>query len=73
MPTPEAMAMIRELTEFATQRTFVFSHHWQPWDIVMWDNRCTMHRARPFADKTFPRDMRRVTLTDAAPTLEQAA
>ncbi|MBX6746202.1 MAG: TauD/TfdA family dioxygenase, partial [Acetobacteraceae bacterium] len=43
------------------------------WDLVMWDNRCTMHRARPFDDKTYPRDMRRVTLMDVAPTLEQQA
>jgi alpha-ketoglutarate-dependent 2,4-dichlorophenoxyacetate dioxygenase len=70
-PRPEAMMLIRNLTEFATQRQFVYAHKWQQWDLVMWDNRCTMHRARPFEDKTYPRDMRRVTLTDAAPTLEQ--
>ncbi len=73
MPRPEAMALIRELTEHATQRQFVFAHQWQPGDMVMWDNRCTMHRARPFADKTHARDMRRVTLSDSAPTLEQPA
>ena len=72
-PRPEAMMLIRNLTEFATQRQFVYTHHWRQWDLVMWDNRCTMHRARPFDDKTFPRDMRRVTLTDVAPTLEQQA
>jgi len=70
-PRPEAMMLIRNLTEFATQRQFVYTHHWRQWDLVMWDNRCTMHRARPFDDKTYPRDMRRVTLMDAAPTLEQ--
>jgi alpha-ketoglutarate-dependent taurine dioxygenase len=70
-PRPEAMMLIRNLTEFATQRQFVYAHKWRQWDLVMWDNRCTMHRARPFEDKTYPRDMRRVTLTDAAPTLEQ--
>lgn len=73
MPRPEAMALIRELTEHATQRQFVYAHHWQPGDMVMWDNRCTMHRARPFADKKHPRDMRRVTLSDVGPTLEQPA
>ena len=73
MPRPEAMALVRELTEFATQRQFVFAHEWQPGDMVMWDNRCTMHRARPFADKKHPRDMRRVTLADVGPTLEQPA
>ncbi|MBV1797282.1 TauD/TfdA family dioxygenase [Siccirubricoccus sp. G192] len=55
----------------ATQRPFVHTHHWRQWDLVMWDNRATMHRARPYEDQTYPRDMRRVTLTDVAPTLEQ--
>ncbi|MBX9701741.1 MAG: TauD/TfdA family dioxygenase [Acetobacteraceae bacterium] len=72
MPRPEAMMLIRNLTEFATQRQFVYAHQWRQWDLVMWDNRATMHRARPFADKTYRRDMRRVTLKDVAPTLEQA-
>jgi alpha-ketoglutarate-dependent 2,4-dichlorophenoxyacetate dioxygenase len=70
-PRPEAMMLIRNLTEFATQRQFVYAHQWRQWDLVMWDNRCSMHRARPFDDKQHPRDMRRVTLTDVAPTLEQ--
>jgi alpha-ketoglutarate-dependent 2,4-dichlorophenoxyacetate dioxygenase len=69
--TPEAMAFIRWLEEFATQRHFVHTHHWRQWDLVMWDNRATMHRARPYEDTTYARDMRRVTLADVAPTLEQ--
>ncbi|MBR0650639.1 TauD/TfdA family dioxygenase [Roseomonas terrae] len=73
MPVPEGMMMIRELTEHATQRQFVHSHTWRQHDLVIWDNRCTMHRARPFEDSTYPRDMRRVTLQDVAPTLEQQA
>ncbi|WP_149535779.1 TauD/TfdA dioxygenase family protein [Siccirubricoccus phaeus] len=72
-PRPEAMALIRELTEFATQPRFVYSHGWSVGDLVVWDNRCTMHRGRPYEDKIWPRDMRRVTLKDCAPTLEQAA
>ena len=70
---PEAMALIRDLTESATQREFVYSHSWTVGDLVVWDNRCTMHRGRRYEDKTYPRDMRRVTLKDSAPTLEQAA
>ena len=73
MPVPEGLAMIRDLTEHATQRDFVHSHSWRQHDLVMWDNRCTLHRARPFEDTTYPRDMRRVTLQDVAPTLEQQA
>jgi alpha-ketoglutarate-dependent 2,4-dichlorophenoxyacetate dioxygenase len=72
-PRPEAMALIRELTEFATQPRFVYSHRWSVGDLVVWDNRCTMHRGRRYEDKRYPRDMRRVTLKDCAPTLEQAA
>jgi alpha-ketoglutarate-dependent 2,4-dichlorophenoxyacetate dioxygenase len=70
-PTPEAMALIRDLTEFATQREFVYSHRWTVGDLVIWDNRCTMHRGRTYEDKIYPRDLRRVTLSDIAPTLEQ--
>ena len=44
-PVPEARAFLRELTEHATQRQFVYAHVWKPWDLVMWDNRVTMHRA----------------------------
>jgi len=70
-PVPEAMALIRQLLEHATQRSFVYTHHWTQWDLVVWDNRSTMHRARPYEDQTYPRDMRRVTLMDVAPTLDQ--
>jgi alpha-ketoglutarate-dependent 2,4-dichlorophenoxyacetate dioxygenase len=72
-PTPEAMALIRDLTEHATQRAFVYRHVWSVGDLVVWDNRCTMHRGRRYDDQRYPRDMRRVTLQDVAPTLEQAA
>ena len=47
-------------------------HTWRAGDLVIWDNRCTMHRARPF-DTTKVRDLRRVTTRDVASTLEQAA
>ena len=73
MPVPEGMSMIRDLMEHATQREFVYRHRWRQHDLVIWDNRSTMHRARPFEDTTYPRDMRRVTLQDVAPTLEQQA
>lgn len=69
---PEAMALIRDLIEHATQREFVYRHEWRVHDLVVWDNRCTMHRGRPYDDTVYQRDMRRVTLQDSAPTLEQA-
>ena len=73
MPRPEAMMLIRNLTEHATQREFVYRHVWREHDLVIWDNRCTMHRGLTYDDKRYKRDMRRVTLTDVAPTLAQPA
>jgi alpha-ketoglutarate-dependent 2,4-dichlorophenoxyacetate dioxygenase len=68
---PEARAFLRDLNEHATQRAFVHAHVWSPWDLVMWDNRVTMHRARRF-DPTEVRDMRRTTLTNEVSSLQQA-
>jgi alpha-ketoglutarate-dependent 2,4-dichlorophenoxyacetate dioxygenase len=70
-PTPEARAFLRDLNEHATQRKFVYAHVWKPWDLVMWDNRVTMHRARRYDPKEV-RDMRRTTLTNEVSSLEQA-
>ncbi|MDP2329102.1 MAG: TauD/TfdA family dioxygenase [Reyranella sp.] len=70
-PVPEARAFLRDLTEHATQRRFVYAHVWKPFDLVMWDNRVTMHRARHY-DPAEVRDMRRTTLTNEVSSLEQA-
>jgi alpha-ketoglutarate-dependent 2,4-dichlorophenoxyacetate dioxygenase len=70
-PVPEARAFLRDLTEHATQRKFVYAHVWRPHDLVMWDNRVTMHRARRY-DPAEVRDMRRTTLTNEVSSLEQA-
>ena len=69
---PEARMFLNELTEHATQREFVYSHKWRVGDLVMWDNRQTMHRGRRF-DRDEVRDVRRTTLAGDAPTIEQAA
>ena len=71
-PEPEAKAFLMDLTEAATQREFTYSHKWQVGDLVVWDNRATMHRARPFPHNE-PRDVRRTTLIGDAPTVEQVA
>jgi alpha-ketoglutarate-dependent 2,4-dichlorophenoxyacetate dioxygenase len=68
-PVPEARAFLRDLVEHATQRQFVYAHRWRVGDLVMWDNRRTMHRARPFPVHE-PRDMRRTTLV-GTPTMPQ--
>ena len=61
---PEARMFLRDLTEHATQPQFVYCHRWRTADLVMWDNRTTMHRARRF-DRSEIRDMRRTTLAGA--------
>jgi alpha-ketoglutarate-dependent 2,4-dichlorophenoxyacetate dioxygenase len=69
-PLPEARALLRELTEHATQRERVYSHAWRTDDLVMWDNRVTMHRGTRYPSDQV-RDMRRTTLVDSAPTIDQ--
>ena len=69
---PEAKALLMDLTEAATQREFVYSHAWRVGDLVMWDNRATMHRARPFPHHE-PRDVRRTTLMGEGPTVSRPA
>ena len=61
-PVPEARAYLRDLTEHATQREFVYSHAWKVNDLVMWDNRTVMHRARRFDDLKEKRDLRRTSI-----------
>jgi alpha-ketoglutarate-dependent 2,4-dichlorophenoxyacetate dioxygenase len=72
-PMPEARAFLRDINEHATQRQFVYTHKWRLYDLVMWDNRQTMHRARAFRDTKEPRDMRRTTIQGDGPTVQQAA
>ena len=71
MADTEARKLLDELTAHATQRQFVHSHRWRAKDLVIWDNRCTMHRGMEFDDQHYKRDMRRATVSDVAPTCEQ--
>jgi alpha-ketoglutarate-dependent 2,4-dichlorophenoxyacetate dioxygenase len=66
-PIEKGRALLRELTEHATQPRFVYVHRWRPGDLVVWDNRCTMHRATPFADFNERRDLRRTTVRGDLP------
>jgi alpha-ketoglutarate-dependent 2,4-dichlorophenoxyacetate dioxygenase len=72
MAMPPARILLRDLTEHATQPRFVYVHKWRSFDLVMWDNRQTMHRGRRY-DETQPRDVRRTTVAGDAPTVAQAA
>jgi alpha-ketoglutarate-dependent 2,4-dichlorophenoxyacetate dioxygenase len=71
-PVAEGRLLLHDLNTHATQRDFVYSHKWAKGDIVIWDNRCTMHRGRPH-DESQPRDLRRATTLDIGSTLEEAA
>ena len=68
-PVPEGRLLLRELIEHATQPEFVYRHQWRVGDLVIWDNRCTMHRARSFEDTTHRRELRRVTTLDIPATV----
>lgn len=71
MAKDAAERLLKELIDHATQRRFVYTHRWRVNDLVMWDDRCTMHRGLAFDDQRFKRDMRRATVSDVAPTCEQ--
>jgi alpha-ketoglutarate-dependent 2,4-dichlorophenoxyacetate dioxygenase len=72
MSIPEARMLLLDLTEFATQERFVYSHAWRVNDFVMWDNRSTMHRGRRF-DPDEARDIRQTRLAGEGPTIAQDA
>jgi alpha-ketoglutarate-dependent 2,4-dichlorophenoxyacetate dioxygenase len=71
-PVADGRLLLLDLTAHATQPMFVYRHEWQVGDLVIWDNRCTMHRGRPH-DEHQPRDLRRATTLDTGSTLHEAA
>jgi alpha-ketoglutarate-dependent 2,4-dichlorophenoxyacetate dioxygenase len=66
MSDAEAARLVEQLAAHVTQRQFVYTHRWRPDDLVMWDNRCTLHRGTDFDDLRWVRDMRRATVSDRA-------
>lgn len=68
MPFGEGRSLIRELTHHATRAEFVYRHSWRRHDLVMWDNRCALHRGRPW-DRGYARVMHRTTVAGAGPTV----
>jgi alpha-ketoglutarate-dependent 2,4-dichlorophenoxyacetate dioxygenase len=70
MSDEESEKLFQELTEHATQPQFVLSHRWRVNDLVMWDNRCTMHRGTDFDDWRWKRDVQRATVSDIGNTVE---
>jgi alpha-ketoglutarate-dependent 2,4-dichlorophenoxyacetate dioxygenase len=70
MSDEESEKLFQELTAHATQPQFVLSHRWRVNDLVMWDNRCTMHRGTDFDDARWKRDVQRATVSDIGNTVE---
>ena len=70
-PIEEGRRLIEELIAFATQPQFVYQHRWRRGDLVMWDNRCTMHRGRPYDEKRYRRVMHRTTVSDEINSVER--
>jgi alpha-ketoglutarate-dependent 2,4-dichlorophenoxyacetate dioxygenase len=70
-PPLQGRALLGELLTFATQARFVHRHQWQVGDLVLWDNRCTLHRGRPYDDAQHRRDLRRTTIEESVPALNQ--
>ena len=70
LPVPDGRMLIHELMEHATQPQFVHTHKWMPGDLVIWDNRCTLHRGRPYDEVKHRRDMRRATVSDLDPAVQ---
>jgi alpha-ketoglutarate-dependent taurine dioxygenase len=68
MPTDEAPALLRDLLEQATRPELVYTHRWRPGDLVMWDNRCTLHRGRLWDESRYRRVMHRTTVAGDGPT-----
>lgn len=73
VPLPEARLLIKQLMEHATQAQFVYNHSWKAQDLVIWDNRATMHRATPFDDQNHVRELRRVTTLEIPPPEQSRA
>ena len=65
-PVEDGRALLDELMAFATQSQFIYSHAWRAGDLVIWDNRCTLHRATPYQSRVHIREMRRTTIIDVA-------
>jgi alpha-ketoglutarate-dependent 2,4-dichlorophenoxyacetate dioxygenase len=69
MPEEEGQTLLKELLDFATQEKFTYLHHWKVGDLVMYDNRAALHRARPYAITTQPRVLHRTTVAGEGPTV----
>ena len=70
LPYEASRPLLDELLAHATRPDCVYQHRWQQWDLVMWDNRCVLHRGRPWDTARYTRVMRRTTIAGDGPTAE---
>ena len=70
MPHAEGRRLLDELLALTTVPERVYRHTWKQWDLVMWDNRCVLHRGRPWDSARYPRIMRRTTVAGDGPTAD---
>lgn len=63
----DALKLLGELYDFATQEKFIYVHKWRQGDLLIWDNRCTLHRATPLESDEYKRDVRRTTVNEYGP------
>jgi alpha-ketoglutarate-dependent 2,4-dichlorophenoxyacetate dioxygenase len=73
LPEPDSSRLLEELMLHATQRQFVYAHRWRVDDLVVWDNRCTMHRGTYYEEQRWKRDMHRATVSDIGNTIDVLA
>jgi len=71
-PEDEALAFLGELYDFATRDRFIYVHKWRDGDLLIWDNRCTMHAATPLPSDRYKRDVRRATINEYGPEVSAA-
>jgi len=72
-PEEEALRFLDQLYTFATQDKFIYEHRWRQGDLLIWDNRCTLHRATPLETDVYKRDVRRATVNEYGPEMSAAA
>ena len=68
-PVERGSALLDQLLEWTTQPQFIYKHSWKQKDLVLWDNRCSLHRGRPWDAVNYRRVMRRTTLLGDGPTV----
>ena len=68
-PLDEGQRFLQELNDFAAQPRFIYVHKWRAGDLIIWDNRCTLHRGAGWDVFKYKRDLRRTTINEYGPEI----